>query len=305
MNAIGAALGPVFLLILSGALLRRLDLPGEHFWPNAERLTYYLLFPALLVYKLATAAADDIALGNIFGNIAFMLLAGTLLLYLLRGRVAADMPAFTSVYQGSIRFNTYIGLACVNALYGDPGVVAAAIAIAMLIPLINLLCVSAFHLVLHRGSLRALAGSLLRNPLILACVIGIVLNRSGIGLPGWTADTLALLGSAALPMGLLAVGVALQPRAVHGRLREVAWSILFRFGIMPVLMLAGLHLMPVQAVEAHTLLLFACLPTASASYILSRQLGGDSVLMANTITVQTLAAFGLIPLWLTIGQALL
>lgn len=305
MSGIFAALGPVFLLILSGYVLRRINFPGEQFWPNAERLTYYLLFPALLIYKLATADAGHTGLINIVGILALALSVGTLLLYLLRNHVAADIPAFTSVYQGSIRFNSYIGLACVDALYGNDGLVIAAIVLALLIPPVNLLCVSAFHIGLHRGSLRSLLSSLIRNPLILGCILGILLNRSGIGLPGWSADTLSLLGSAALPMGLLAVGVALHPRAIHGNVREIASSMLFRFGIMPALMLAGLHWMPLTDTAAHTLLLFACLPTATSSYILARQLGGDATLMANTITVQTLAAFALIPLWLTIGQQLL
>lgn len=304
MNSIFAALGPVFLLILCGYVLRRIGFPGEHFWPHAERLTYYLLFPALLIYKLAIAETGNTGLLNIMGNIAFMLVGGTLLLYLARNRIAGDIPAFTSVYQGSIRFNSYIGLACVDALYGDPGLVIAAIALALLIPPVNLLCVSAFHLGLHRGSLRTLLSSLARNPLIVGCIIGITLNRSGIGLPGWSADTLALLGSAALPMGLLAVGVALQPRAIHGNTREIISSMLFRFGIMPGLLLLGLHWMSLPDIAAHTLLLFACLPTATSSYILARQLGGDATLMANTITVQTLAAFAFIPLWLMIGQRL-
>lgn len=305
MNSIFAALGPVFLLILCGYLLRRIDFPGEHFWPHAERLTYYLLFPALLVHKLAVADIRGTELFGILGNVALMLAGGSVLLLLARRLVARDTPAFTSVYQGSIRFNSYIGLACVDALYGDPGLVIAAIALALLIPPINILCVSVFHVGLHRGRLGPLLSSLIRNPLIAGCLVGIALNRSGIGLPGWSADTLALLGSAALPMGLLAVGVALQPRAIHGNAREIASSIVFRFAVMPALLLLGLHWMPLPGIAAHTLLLFACLPTATSSYILARQLGGDATLMANTITVQTLAAFALIPLWLGIGQRLL
>ena len=75
MNSVAAALGPVFLLILLGALLRRLEFPDAAFWPQAERLTYYVLFPAMLVYKLALAEVGDTPVAPLFGSIACMLLA--------------------------------------------------------------------------------------------------------------------------------------------------------------------------------------------------------------------------------------
>lgn len=307
MTEIAAALGPVFLMILLGTALRKVDFPGADFWPHAERLTYFALFPAMLVYKLAVAEVGDAPLLMTFGNIVLMLFGGSLLLFLLRDRVAANGPAFTSVYQGGVRFNTYFGLACADALYGDAGLVIAAVTMAIMIPLINVLCVATFHLTLHRGNIRlgALGRSLVTNPLILGCLVGIFLNQSGIGLPGWSASTLALLGSAALPLGLLAVGVALDVRALKGARRELLTSSLWRFLVMPLLLLLSLQLLPLPTLNAQVLLLFAALPTASSAYILARQLGGDTVLMANITTVQTLAGFLLTTAWVVVGQTLL
>ena len=306
MTGISNALGPVFLLILFGALLKRLGFPSEGFWPQAERATYYVLFPALLIQRLATAETGNTPLLPNLASIVFMLLAGSLLLYLLRRRVSSDGPALTSVYQGGIRFNTYIGMACADALYGDAGLVIAAVVVAIMIPLVNLLSILAFHLTLHRGDLgpAAIRRSLLTNPLILGCLIGITLNQTGVGLPGWSDDTLALLGSAALPLGLLSVGVALQLHQLRHTARELIGASLMRFLVMPVLMLLALHWLPVPPLNAQVLLLFAVLPTASSAYILARQLGGDTVLMANIITVQTLAGFVLIPAWLALTPGL-
>lgn len=300
MSSVADALGPVFLLILFGAMLRRIGFPGEGFWPQAERLTYFVLFPAMLVFKLGTAQVGDTPLLPTLGAISFMLLAGSALLFLFRNRLAADGPGFTSVFQGGIRFNTYIGLACADALYGDAGLVLAAVTVAILIPLVNVLCVLAFHLVLHRGNLgpASVMRSLLGNPLILGCIVGITLNQSGIGLPGWSESTLALLGAAALPLGLLAVGVALDLRAIGGSTRELLASSLVRFGIMPGLLLLALHWLQLPTLNAQVL------PTASSAYILARQLGGDMVLMANITTVQTLAGFAFTAAWVLAGQAI-
>lgn len=306
MSGIANALGPVFLLILFGAWLRRQGFPAQSFWPQAERFTYYVLFPAMLVSKLATAEVGDEPLLPTLAAILFMLIGGSALLMLLRHRLADNGPAFTSVFQGGIRFNTYIGLACADALYGDAGLVLAAVTVAIMIPLINVLCVLAFHLVVHRGNLgpSSLARSLLGNPLILGCLVGILLNQSGVGLPGWSHQTLALLGSAALPIGLLAVGVALDLRALRGAGKELIASTLFRFGVMPLLLVGLLQLWPLAPLNAQVLLLFSVLPTASSAYILARQLGGDTVLMANITTLQTLAGFLFTSLWVVAGQSL-
>jgi predicted permease len=300
VSEISNALGPVFLLILFGALLKRLGFPGRTFWPGAERATYYVLFPALLIQRLATAEIGNTPLLPNLGGIVFMLLAGSALFYLLRRRLSSDPAALTSIYQGGIRFNTYIGMACADALYGDAGLVIAAVVVAIMIPLVNLLSILAFHLALHRGNLgpAAIRRSLLTNPLILGCLIGILLNRTGIGLPGWSNDTLALLGSAALPLGLLSVGVALQLQHVRHTVRELIGASMLRFVLMPMLMLLALRWLHLPPLNAQVLLLFAVLPTASSAYILARQLGGDTGLMANIITVQTLAGFVLIPAWL-------
>jgi predicted permease len=55
LSVIFGALGPIFFVIGLGYVLRRSRFPGEAFWPTAEKLTYYLLFPALLVHRLALA----------------------------------------------------------------------------------------------------------------------------------------------------------------------------------------------------------------------------------------------------------
>lgn len=306
MNSIASALGPVFLLILFGALLRRIGFPGHDFWAKAERLTYFVLFPAMLIHKLGNADIGDTPVLSTLASICFMLLAGSALIYLARRHLADNGPAFTSVFQGGIRFNTYIGLACADALYGDAGLMIAALVVALMIPVTNLLCVLTFHLTLHRGDLgpASIFRSLIRNPLILGCLIGITLNQSGIGLPGWSGDTFALLGSAALPLGLLAVGVALQIHTISSARRELIGATVQRFLVMPSLMLLAVHWLELPTLNAQILLLFASLPTASSAYILARQLGGDTVLMANTITVQTLAGFVLTSAWLVLTQSI-
>ena len=140
-DAILAALAPIFLLILFGHLLARTGFPGAGFWAPAERLTYYVLFPSLLVSSLATAPLGATALGPLALVLAGSVLAATLLLLLCRPLFGVDGPGFSSVVQGAVRFNTYVGLAAAYALLGQHGLTLAAVAIAVLVPLVNVVCV--------------------------------------------------------------------------------------------------------------------------------------------------------------------
>ncbi|WP_108126675.1 AEC family transporter [Saccharospirillum mangrovi] len=301
---IADALGPVFLLILIGALLGRLNFPGADVWPGIERLTYYLAFPALLVNRLALADFSAAGLGQLALVIAAALLSLSALIALLHRWLASNGPALTSVFQGGIRFNTYIGLAAASALYGDSGLVWAAMAVGIMIPLINVLCILAFALAGSNASLSArhVGRQLATNPLILACLLGLALNATGLGLPGWSAPTLALIGATALPLGLLAVGVALTPHSLSGDVGAIVKASLLKFVALPLLMLGfgALFALPTPALQV--LLLLAALPTASSAFILARQLGGDTRLMANIITAQSLFGFVALPFWLWLGS---
>ncbi|HDZ08474.1 AEC family transporter [Pseudohongiella sp.] len=298
---IANALGPVFLLILFGALLRRINFPGAEFWPGIERLTYYIAFPALLVHRLALADFSNADFGRFALVICAALALTSALTWLLRPWVSRTAADFTSLFQGAIRFNTYIGLAVASALFGDPGLVIAAIAVSIMIPLVNVLCVICFSMVID-GSTRTPGGvlkGLLRNPLIIACVLGVVLNISGVGLGGaWIEGLLARLGSAALPLGLLAVGVALSLGTVKQDWPTIVLASVLKFIVFPGLMLGLAIWWQLDLLSRQVLLLLACLPTATSAYILSRQLGGNAVMMANIISAQTLLAFAVIPLWL-------
>ncbi len=292
------ALGPVFLLVLLGIALKRLDFPGGDFWPLAERLTYYVFFPALLIHTLAVAPFTAAELGRVFAAVAVMLIGVSLLLIVASHWMPFTPEAFTSVYQGAIRFNTYVGLAGAAGLWGADGLAAAAVAVACMIPLVNLMCIGVFALKVGRG------GSLVRqiavNPLIVGCVAGIALNLTGVGLPGWSDPLLDLLGRPALPVGLLAVGVGLSWQGMKSGVLPLALSGVVKLAAFPVLALLVCRLFGIDALFTQVLVLFFALPTASSAYILARQLGGDAPLMAALITGHTLLAMVTMPLVLAL-----
>ncbi|WP_235818940.1 AEC family transporter [Vreelandella massiliensis] len=299
-QSITGALGPLFLLILFGAILGYRRWPSVAFWAQMERLIYFVLFPAMLLATLASADVAQVPVASLALVLLGALSLFALLLWCVRPRLGLDAAAFTSVFQGAIRFNTYVGVAGAAALHGSAGATTAAVAVALMVPVVNVMCVTSFVAAgtLGRASLGKSIAALVKNPLILACLVGVGLNLSEIGLPGWSEESVSLLGRAALPLGLVAVGVALRPAALLRLDRGVLVTNSVKLALLPALVLALSWLLGLDSVTRDVALLFAALPTATSAYILARQLGGDAELMAAIITGQTLIAMLTLPLWL-------
>lgn len=298
------ALGPVFVIILLGAVLQRLKFPAGDFWPQLERLVYFLLFPVMLATQLALADFSGLAVERVLLAVVLLLLAMTLLLLALRRWISRNGAAFTSVYQGALRFNTYVVLAVAAELFGSQGLALTAVIMALMIPLLNLLCVVifAFYAAEQRASIRVTLLAIVKNPLILGCLAGFLLNVTGIGLPGWSQPAMKILSSAALPLGLLAVGVALNLDALRSATRPLVYASLLKLLLMPAVAVGLSLLLGLNSLEQAVLVLFAAMPTATSAYILARQMGGDAPLMAAIITAQTLAAMLTLPLVLWLNQ---
>ena len=304
MAAILFNLIPVFALIALGWAIARLKLFSESFWPEIEKLTYYILFPALLIHRLANANFESLSLSDAAIPVITALAVTSLATFIWQLLFKADAADLTSVYQGAIRFNTYLALASVNALTGDEGLIIAAVVIAILIPMINLLCVSVFQIMLHRQSSNPYWKTLATNPLILGCLIGIGLNLSQFELPLVVMEWLGMLGKTALPLGLIAVGVGIKVRQMGHHWLSLISASAFKFIAMPLGFLLGAILLDANSLITEVLIIIAAQPTASSAYILARQLGGNTTLMANIISSQTLLALFSIPLWLIIFQRL-
>lgn len=298
MLSVALAVLPVFLLIFLGTLLFRRGWFGAEFWRDAERLTYFALFPALIVATLAKVELDWGEMLPMVLAIDGSILALTALALLLRPLLGMDGPQTGAFVQGVVRMNTYLGLAVAFALFGQDGLDKAAVAVAAIVPLVNLVSVS---VLVRWGETRGKAGvglwrTLLTNPLILACVLGLGLNLSGVGLPPVVGPMLEILGRAALALGLLSVGAALDPGAARRGGSLLAASSVLKLFLLPALTWLGCIWLGVSGVPLAVAVLFNALPTATSAYILARQLGGDHRLMAAIITGQTALAVLTIPL---------
>lgn len=304
MIAAFEALLPSFLLIALGFALARTPAFPTKDWEGIEKLNYYVLFPMILLLTMLRADLSNAPVLPIAAAMMLSVLAVSALMLATRGFwMGSDGsgPAFSSHFQGAIRWQTTVALAIASDLFGVEGLALAAIGVAAMIPLLNVL--SVIVLVTNSGGerpgVKAIALEAARNPLLLSVIAGGAMNALDVGLYRPFVTALDLLGTGALGVGLLLVGSALKIGALAPRLDVFAVSTV-KLALMPAIMTPLAYAFGVQGVALSVVALSAAVPTASSSYVLARRLGGDAPLMSVIITAQTILAMVTLPvvLWL-------
>ena len=297
MTAVLSALLPLFVLIALGYGARWIGWPGAKAWRVVEQLTYYMLFPALLFSSLA---GTSLAGGSVVAlALALTTVATTALALLTQGPLLLSGPTFSSVIQGAIRPNTYVGVGAALAVWGDQGVALAAVGLATVIPIVNVIAViGLLRYAPSDGSetRRSLILSLIKNPLIGSCLAGLAVNAVGFELPDWLMGSLKMLGQASLPLGLLAVGAALQLAAIRNRWEAVAASCGLKLIASPVIAALLLGLFGVHGTAFAVAIVYMAVPTSASAYVLAAEMGGDSEAMATIISASTILSAITLPL---------
>ncbi len=289
------SLFPVLVLIVLGRALKHFGLTDAAFLSRADRLTYFIFFPALLFWKIGGSPPTGSIDWGLFGAALMAVLTiWVLSLGYIRWRLTDfEAGAFS---QSCYRFNTYIGMAIVINAYGAEGTRTFGLLVGFIIPAINVLAVSTLiwfsDQSYDRGArLRLTLKALVSNPLILACLAGLLLSRSGWHLPTFVAAALELMAAITLPMALLSIGGALTLKTVGGYLSPSLAAAAFKLIGLPLVGLGFLKLFGVEGLALQIGMFFFALPTSTALYVLSAQLNSDTQLASATIVISTALSF--------------
>lgn len=295
LGPILSAIFPIFAVVVLGSVLRRSGFLPQTFWDGLDKAIFWILFPCLLFAVTGRAGLS----GPDTLNMAIVLVLSTLgtafLARLSKPMLRLPDRSFVAVYQSAFRMNAYVGLAASASLLGTTGSAFAAIAVAIVAPLINTLGVIALAGMNGRESgtrpsTLSLLRSVVTNPLILSTVTGAVVNLIGLPLPDALWDTFDVIGKAALPMALLSVGAGLRLRA----LKSAGWSVgvgaFLKLIAAPAITIAVCLALGFSGPAALVAVIFTAPPASVSSYQMTKAMGGDADLMAASITVQTVAA---------------
>jgi len=293
---------PIFSIIAIGWGLRVSGAIPAPAWPPIERLAYFVFYPGFLIpaaWNADFANGSAGALGMATVGAVILMAVGVLAA---RPLIKVDGPAFTSVFQGALRWNSFVFLPMVLAIYGEAGAGLAAIVLGALIPAINVICV----LVLARwgegqgGGWRQSLMGLAANPVIWSCAIGLSLNLLGVPKPEVVMRGLGLLSDAALAVGLIVAGGGLSFTYALSRPWLIGGVSAVKLLVLPALMWFACRQLGGDATAQGIALMCGSAPGAAASYVLARQMGGDAQLMAGIVAFTTAASLLTIPLLLAV-----
>ncbi|WP_426525994.1 AEC family transporter [Bradyrhizobium sp. McL0615] len=301
MAVVIAALLPVFLLIVFGFILKRTLIQPETQWQGLERLTYYVLLPALLIQTLVRADFASVPVAGVGGALLLAALAISLMCLALRpllARAAVDGPAFTSIFQGATRWQSYVALAVSGSLYGDLGLALASVALVAIVPMANVFCVAvlAQYASPNKRSAGSIVVTVAGNPLIWACAIGLALNVTHIPLPKLWHEVADALGRSSLAIGLLVTGAGLHLEGLFRPSLAASVTVFLKLVLMPAIAVALAIQFGITGSNLAVVAICSAVPTASSAYVLARQMGGDAPLLAQIITLQTILAAVTMPI---------
>ncbi|MCB1887182.1 MAG: AEC family transporter [Rhodocyclaceae bacterium] len=284
--------GPIFVVLALGYWLMRRGLIDDAFVNTGSRLVFNVALPALLFISIGKTPLSDAANLEL---IAFGM-GGTVVVYLLLEWLATRFVPVPRdrgvVVQGGFRSNMgIVGLAyCVNA-YGDAALGAASLYLGLVTILFNILAVITLSRALDRsqGALAMVKG-IARNPLIIAIGLALPVSWLDLDLPGWVLQSGQYFANLTLPLALLCTGAALNFRRLR---QEVAGTALASgaklIGVPVLFVLAGLAV-GFRGIDLGVLLLMSSAPTAAASYVMVRAMGGNATLAANIIAITTVGS---------------
>jgi predicted permease len=268
---------------------------------DINRLTYWVGLPSLLFYRIAGASHE---MGAVAGLLAVSVTATVLSIgvaWLTTGLLALPKSSRGTFVQGVFRGNLiFIGLPVVLYAFSASETTsgnAEASALLVFGPMVVLYNVLGVVVLLYGGSdagragvLRSATYGLITNPILIACLGGLVSSLAMLELPAMAERTFSALGQMALPLALICIGGTLHTARIRGSLALAAAASTLKVFVVPAV--GFLLALWIGLTAEHTriaLILLAC-PTASATYVLARQLNGDEPLASSIIVVSTLMA---------------
>ena len=292
---------PIFLIASLGAALKRKFLTSEEFWKGLEKLSFFVFTPCIMFNNTAN---NDLSVAPIFKIILCLILSCCILgigLVYFNNKTRGDPLKFTSVFQGSFRFNSLIFLALAKAIYGIEGLEVAAIIDVYMIIFINFSIILIYNLYIKQydsegiyNNIIVISKNIFFTPVILSSISGLLFNFLDFKMNISIKLTLVNISNAALTIGIIIAGARIKFALITENIRYVYICTIGKMMIFPIITIIICKIFFVPKDLMSIAVLYSCMPTASSSYIIAKHYGGDTESMVSIIT--TTSIFSLLSL---------
>ena len=300
------AIVPLFLIIALGFGVKRLGWLGPEDVRRFNKVCFYTFMPVMLFYNIYTSDFSHAVRLSYALFVVGMALAMILLAFLITLAAEKTPERRGVMIQAAFRSNfVLLGLPIAEELLPDANFGVTALMIAIVVPIYNMMSVVVLEY--FRGSKPKLGEVLLaviKNPLIIASVVGLLMKALHITLPDVLVSFAGKMNSAATPLILLLLGASFEARQLSRYKKQLLVCVGLRLVVFPGVILALAATLGLRNIEFVTLLAMIAAPTAVNSFNMAQQLGGDSELAGSAVVVSTAASFFTLFVWITLFKQL-
>ena len=294
---------PVFLMMVLGFFLRRIGLIDDGFASKLNKLVFNITLPVLLFHQLGTTDFVH-AWDSRFVLFCFVVTAVTIALVWFLSSWIKSLPERGEFVQAAYRSSAAIlGIAYMQNMYGDASM--APLMIIGSVPLYNILAVIVLTLTAETVEpankdqiFRKTFLSIMKNPIILGVVFGLLWSLSGLEFPHILDKTLVDIGSVSTPLGLLAMGASVELSKVSGAMKDSLIAVFIKLFGCCILFLPLAVWMGFRGAQLVAILIMLGSPTTVSSYIMARNMGHEGVLTSNSVILATIFSSFSLTMWI-------
>ena len=300
------AIVPLFLIIAVGYTVKRLGWIGPEEVRRFNKVCFYTFMPVMLFYNIYTSDFSHAVRLPYALFVVGMALAMILLAFLITLAAEKTPERRGVMIQAAFRSNfVLLGLPIAEELLPGANFGITALMIAIVVPIYNMMSVVVLEY--FRGGKPKLGEVLLavvKNPLILGSVAGLLVRALHITLPEVLVSFAGKMNSAATPLILLLLGASFETREIARYKKELLVCVGLRLVVFPGAILTLAAALGLRDIEFVTVLAMTAAPTAVNSFNMAQQLGGDSQLAGSAVVVSTAASFFTLFVWITLFKQL-
>jgi len=290
----GNVVAPVFLLVALGYFVKRIGVINENFVEVTSRFVYSISLPALVFINIVEIDLSEAIDFNQIIYIYSATLVSFFLIWLISIPFIKDGKNLSVFVQGAYRSNfAIVGFAIVSKLFGNFALGKAALVLAFILPLYNILAVIILTVPLRKErklNLKSTLFEIVLNPLIIAVVIGLVFSYFKIVIPSLINSTIGFLSELALPLALVGIGGSLNLQNIKKASGLAFTSSAIKVILVPVILTLGAYYFGFRELDLGIMFVLFASPTAIVSFIMAEAMGANSKLAGNIVLISTVAS---------------
>lgn len=294
---------PIFLIIAFGYIIQRKGFLKEHFIQEMNRFVFLFPLPVLIFTGIVRSNPGDVELTHILSVIlpTGIILCISLITGLMIGLKQGKLGSFVqTTFHGNV---SYVGLAVLFYMLGEEGLKRGSILIGFLILVNNSLAIAVLSWTQHqhRNILKAFL-PIIKTPVIVATFCGIAILYLKIPMPNVLLRSMGIVANIALPMALIIIGASMTISTIQKSFALSGTITFLKLIVLPACSLLLCEFFGIPLKEMLPGIILLATPTATTSYILAREIGGDTDIASGAVTLSTLASPLTFIFWASILQ---